>query len=149
MVLYTGIILLIVLLTRILSFWGLAFLKNGDITLIPQVLYFSYVENRGAAFGIFQDAKWFLIVVSVALFLAITYYVAHHRTTILKSHLIPLAMVAGGGIANVADRLQFGYVVDYINVYCIDYPVFNLADICVVLGVLWIAGMILFSKEKR
>ena len=146
---YLGIVLGIVFFTRLLAYWGISVLKAGDITLIPQILYLSYVENRGAAFGIFQDAKVFLIVVSVVLFLAITYYVVSQRKHLKLSLLLPLSMVAGGGIANVADRLSFGYVVDYIDVRVIQYPVFNLADICVVLGVFWIAGYILFSKDTK
>ncbi|MBO5408005.1 MAG: signal peptidase II [Clostridia bacterium] len=146
---YLGIVLSIVFFTRLLAYWGITVLKAGDITLIPQILYLSYVENRGAAFGIFQDAKVFLIVVPVILFLAITYYVVSRRKHLKLSLLLPLSMVAGGGISNVADRLSFGYVVDYIDVRVIRYPVFNLADICVVLGVFWIAGYILFSKDTK
>ena len=146
---YLGIVLLIILATRVLAFWGIHFLKFNDITLIPNALYFSYVENRGAAFGIFQDAKWLLIGVSVVLFLAITYYVVSHRKNISKWMLIPLSMIAGGGISNVADRFQFGFVVDYIDFRFINYPVFNLADICVVLGVIWLAVIIWKSADSE
>ncbi len=146
---YLAIVLLIILATRALAFWGIHFLTAGDITLIPNVLYFSYVENRGAAFGIFQDAKVFLVVLAVVMFLAITYYVASRYKTLSKWMLIPLSMIAGGGISNVADRLQFGFVVDYIDFRLISYPVFNLADICVVLGVLWLAIMILISPSAE
>ncbi len=144
---FLAIVLLIILATRALAFWGIHFLTSGDITLIPNVLYFSYVENRGAAFGIFQDAKVFLVVLAVVMFLVITYYVASRRKNLSKWMLIPLSMIAGGGISNVADRLQFGFVVDYIDFRLISYPVFNLADICVVLGVLWLAIMILISPS--
>lgn len=148
---YLGIVLFIILATRALAFWGIHFLTSGDITLIPNVLYFSYVENRGAAFGIFQDAKVFLIVLALLMFFVITYYVASHGKKLSKGMLIPLSMIAGGGISNVADRLQFGYVVDYIDFRLISYPVFNLADICVVLGVLWLAILIFKtpSAEKE
>lgn len=146
---YLSIVLLIILATRVLAYWGIRLLSTGDITIIPDVLYFSYVENRGAAFGIFQDAKLFLIVVAVVLFLVITYYVVSNRSTITMSWLIPLAMIAGGGISNVADRLQFGFVVDYIDFRLIHYPVFNLADICVVLGVIWFAVLILLPSKSE
>ena len=146
---YLGIVLAIVFFTRLLAYWGISVLKAGDITLIPDILYLSYIENRGAAFGIFQNAKVFLVVVSIVLFLFITYYVVSKRKRIRTSLLVPLSMVAGGGISNVADRLSFGYVVDYIDFRVIHYPVFNLADICVVLGVFWIAGYVLFSKDDK
>ncbi|MBQ7792404.1 MAG: signal peptidase II, partial [Clostridia bacterium] len=79
----------------------------------------------------------------------ITYYVASHHKTVSKWTLIPLSMIAGGGISNVADRFQFGFVVDYIDFRIINYPVFNLADIFVVLGVIWLAVMILKSPEPK
>ncbi len=147
MTLYMGIVLLLIFLTRILAYWTMHALATTDAIVIPEILKLTYVKNFGAGFGIFEGAKVLLISVSVILFILITYYVVSKKKEIKLSTLIPLALIAGGGISNVADRLQFGYVVDYINVYCIDYPVFNLADICVVIGVFWIAGKILFSKE--
>ncbi len=149
MAIYFGICLLIIFFTRILAYWGVYFLQGNPITVIPSVLYLSYVENRGAAFGIFQDAKVFLITLSLILFLAITYYVISRRKNMKASLLIPLAMVAGGGISNVADRFRFGFVVDYIDVRIIQYPVFNVADICVVLGVIWLAVIIWRTDCKK
>lgn len=147
---YLGIIFAIVFFTRLLAYWGISVLQGGgDITVVPKILYLSYVENRGAAFGIFQDAKIFLIVVAVVLFMLITYYVASQRKNLKSRLVIPLAMIAGGGISNVADRLSFGYVVDYIDFRVIRYPVFNLADICVVLGFVWLFCYILFSKDTK
>lgn len=149
MMLYMGIVLFLILATRILAYWGICVVKNGAIEVIPNVVKFSFVENTGAAFGVMKDAKFWLIAISVLLFIVITYYVVYKKKELKLSALISLAMVAGGGISNVADRLQFGYVVDYIDFYCINYPVFNLADICVVVGVFWIAVMILFAKEPK
>lgn len=149
MILYFGIVALIVFFTRILAYWGVFFLKGNPISLIGDVLYLSYVENYGAAFGIFQDAKIFLITLAVALFLVITYYVISKRKTIERNLIIPLSMIAGGGISNVADRIRFGFVVDYIDVRIIRYPVFNLADICVVLGVFWLAFVIWKTDSKK
>ncbi len=147
--LYIGIVLFLIFVTRILAYWGIYALAQSEIIVIPEVLKLTFVQNFGAGFGIFEGAKILLISISVILFLAITYYVVAKKKEIRLFTLIPLAMVAGGGISNVADRFQFGYVVDYINVYCINYPVFNLADICIVVGVFWIAAKILFAKEPR
>ncbi len=149
MAIYFGICLLIIFFTRILAYWGVYFLQGNPVTLIPSVLYLSYVENKGAAFGIFQDAKVFLITLALILFLVITYYVISHRKEIKPSLVVPLAMIAGGGISNVADRFRFGFVVDYIDVRVIQYPVFNLADICVVLGVIWLAVNIWRADCKK
>ena len=147
--LYVGIVLLLILATRCLAYWGIYMLAKSEITVIPGILNLTFVKNFGAGFGIFEGAKILLITISVVLFVVITFYVSFQKKHIRLSTLIPLALVAGGGISNVADRLQFGYVVDYINVHCINYPVFNLADICVVIGVFWIAAQILFEKETK
>lgn len=147
MIFYMGIVLFVIFATRFLAYWGIYTLAQAEITVIPDILKLTFVQNFGAGFGIFQGAKALLITVSVVLFILITAYVVFKKKQLKLSTLIPLALVAGGGISNVADRLQFGYVVDYINVYCINYPVFNLADICVVIGVFWIAAKIVFAKE--
>ncbi len=149
MILYMGIVLLLILATRFLAYWGISVLAKTEMIVIPDILNLTFVKNFGAGFGIFEGSKILLISVSVAFFVIITFYVAWKRHQIRFSSLLPLALIAGGGISNVADRLQFGYVVDYINVHCINYPVFNLADICVVIGVFWIAAKILFEKETN
>ena len=149
LILYMGIVLFLIFVTRILAYWGNFVLSHQAIEVIPNILKFNFTTNTGAGFGILDGEKFWLIAISVILFVVITYYVAWKKKEIKLSTLIPLAMVAGGGISNVADRLQFGYVVDYIDFYCINYPVFNLADICVVVGVFWIAAKILFAKEIK
>ncbi len=149
MILYMGIVLFLILVTRILAYWGNYFLPSGGVDVIPNVFKFSFVANDGAGFGIFAGEKFWLIAISVILVIAITYYVTYKGKSIHLSTLIPLALLAGGGISNVADRLQFGYVVDYLDFYCINYPVFNLADICVVVGVFWIAAKIVFAKDPQ
>lgn len=149
MVLYLSIVLMIILVSRGVAYWAVSLLEGADIPLITDVLYLSYVENRGAAFGIFQNAKVFLIGVSILLFLLITYYVVSKGKSLKKHLLIPLGMIAGGGISNVADRFSFGFVVDYIDFRLIHYPVFNLADICVVVGVFWVAFCILKDTKKQ
>ena len=148
MILYISVCAAVIILTRFLSDWGINSLKINDIVLIKDVLYFSYVENRGAAFGILQDSKVFLVIVALALFSGITYYIARHKD-IKMSLLLPLSLIAGGGISNVLDRLTFGFVVDYIDFRIIHFPVFNLADICVVCGTILLAYYILFIEGKK
>jgi signal peptidase II len=146
MVLYVTVCVIIAAVTRGLAYWGIYFLKKGEIPLINGVLHLSYVENTGAAFGIFQDSKIFLPVVSIVLFLALTYYAASRRKTLSTDLIIALAMIAGGGISNVADRFIFGFVVDYVYLKFINFPVFNFADTCVVLGTLYVAFKLLREK---
>lgn len=148
MVVYLSIVILIITLTRFLAYWGIYFLKNEGITLIDKVLYLTYVENTGAAFGIFKNETVMLSILGVLIFLAITFIIASKKI-VKKSYILPLALLAGGGISNVADRITFGFVIDYIDFSLINYPVFNFADICVVCGCLWLFFVILFEKSEN
>lgn len=146
MILYTSVVILIIALTRALAYFGIYFLKNNEIILIKNIFHLTYVENTGAAFGIFSNSTSFLSVIGILLFIAITYIVASKKN-LGKYEKILFACLAGGGLSNVCDRIFFGFVVDYFNFCFINYPVFNLADICIVGGCLLIAIKIIFKKE--
>ena len=147
MVLYITICTIIIALTRAFAYWGIYVLKDNPIVLIKNVLNLTYVENTGAAFGIFNSHTNILSIIGIIFFVIITYIVASKK---LKgtSFVVALAFLAGGGISNVCDRIKFGFVVDYIDFTLINYPVFNLADICVVLSCIYIFIKILFTKES-
>lgn len=144
MVLYISLTVVILALTRALAYWGIYFLKGNEITLINGVLNLTYVENTGAAFGIFKNSTSMLSFIGIALFVVITYIAASKKDLGTYTKIL-MACLAGGGLSNVCDRLSFGYVVDYINFCFINYPVFNLADICVVLSCILLAVKICFD----
>ena len=148
MVVYLSIVVFIIAITRVLAYWGIHFLNGGEIVLIKNVLHFTYVENTGAAFGIFKNSTTMLSVIGILLFLVITYIIASKKDLSLYVKVL-FACLAGGGIANVCDRMRFGFVVDYINFCLIDYPVFNLADICVVVSCILLAVKIIFSDNEK
>ena len=110
----------------------------SSFPIIKDVLHLTYVENRGAAFGMLQNHRWvFMIISSVMLVVLIIVMIKH------KKHLHPimnigLSFVFGGGIGNMIDRTLLGYVVDFIDFTLIDFAVFNIADtfICVGVGLL-------------
>lgn len=128
----------------------LEYLRPDSVTVIPGVLDFTYVENRGAAFGMLADHRWVFILLSVAAIVAIVIYLVWSKP---KSALLrfSLALIAGGGIGNMIDRIGRGFVVDFINATFVDFYVFNVADSCVCVGcALLIIWMIWDSvREKR
>ena len=126
-----------------------SYLMEKDITLIENILYFSYVENRGAAFGILQNARWLFIVISVAVIAAIIIYLAVKKPE-SKLFIMGLAAVSGGGIGNLIDRVSSGYVVDFIDFRIINFPVFNVADIfvCVEAALIFIYVLFIEGKEN-
>lgn len=99
--------------------------------IIKGVLHFTYIQNTGAAFGMLRDSGFLLSAISLVFLLAVVLFGA---TTPLSSRGMRLALGAGigGAVSNLIDRFTKGYVVDFIDFRV--WPVFNLADIAIVLG---------------
>lgn len=124
----------------------------GSIPFIPHLLQFTYVENYGAAFGIFKGKTFFLVgftsIIIFGMILAIIF------KKITGNFLIfSVSLVCAGGIGNLIDRIFRGFVVDYLDISPLfNFAVFNFADCCVVIGTLLIMIDILFlqkdNKEK-
>lgn len=104
-----------------------------SVTVIPHMINFTYVENRGIAFGLFADKRWLFMITSALLLVVIIFLIKYARVD-HSLFMVALSLVLGGGIANMLDRVFIGYVVDFIEVTFIDFPVFNIADCCVVIG---------------
>ena len=108
--------------------------------MIPHIVEFTYVENKGAAFGMLAEHRWVFLVFSSVAILGIVFYlfVKRPQSRIMR---ISLAFIAGGGIGNMIERLAHGYVTDFINPTFVDFYVFNVADSFVTIGcmplILW------------
>ena len=140
--------------------------KQGDLPLLPGVLEFHYLENTGAAFGIFQGRKWLFLILTVIILGTVGYlYVRiwsdlfQHlsaaetgiRTYAGKQICISygLSVLCAGAIGNLIDRMAHGYVIDFIHVLFLEFPVFNLADIYVTVSCIFIVLMFIFGKNKE
>lgn len=129
------------------KYWVVTSLKPvGSIGLIDGVLHFTYVENTGAAFGMFDGGQ---IVLSVVVALLIITVLVLLATKKIPGKILPWmgCLVAAGGIGNFIDRLVHGFVVDFIDFRLIHFAVFNIADSCIVVGVCVAAVLVLFTKE--
>ncbi len=119
--------------------------------LIDGFFNLTYVENRGAAFGAMQGARWFFVILAVVVVSAVAfYYYKCEKTPRTLPLRISLIMLVGGTVGNVIDRVFRGYVVDFLDfiVFGYDFPVFNVADILIVLGTFLLAGCILLMDVK-
>ena len=145
--LYFIIISLILVFDIFTKYLSSFYFKVSEIEVIKNILYFTYVENRGAAFGIMQNKQWFFILITLILIIAMILYIlkVKPQDILLK---LSLSFIIGGGICNLIDRVFKGYVVDFIDLRIINYPVFNIADCFVVIGAVLLCVYILFSKEK-
>ena len=126
-------------------------LKNQPaFNIINGVLEFNYLENRGAAFGMLQNQKIFFDFVAV-IFLCVIAYVlvkAPQKEKYFKLHIL-LVMIAGGAIGNLIDRLRFDYVVDFIYIALINFPIFNVADMYVTFSTVLLIFQVLFVYKEN
>ncbi len=129
------ILALILIFVDQLSKWlAVIFLQgNGTVGVIPFLFNFTYVENRGAAWGMFSEQRWIFILISSVAILALFVFLFIERPK-NKLLLSALFLILSGGIGNMIDRLLLGYVVDFIEFAFMDFPVFNIADSCVCIG---------------
>ena len=149
-----GALLLCVLLiaadqaTKLLA---VARLKDqAPFVLLPGVLELRYLENRGAALGILQGQKIFLVLFTGLLSALIIYF--YFRVPEGKRHLpvrIFLIMLFSGAIGNFIDRCRLDYVIDFIYFKLIDFPIFNVADCYVTIAVILFAIAILFVYKEE
>jgi len=116
----------------------------GSVHLWEGVLHLTYVKNPGAAWGMLADHRWVFMVFSTVAIIGLGIYLFgfSKEPTWVK---VSLALVIGGGIGNMIDRVLLGYVVDFIDFTLINFPVFNVADSCVTVG----AGLLMayFVKD--
>lgn len=117
------------------------------VIAIPDILSFEKVYNTGAAFSLFQGNTLFLVVISVITIGLILFYVFRKNALLNLVDVTGLAFLAGGAAGNLADRLAHLYVVDFVKLEFIEFPVFNFADIFINIGVIILLFSILFSKD--
>ena len=122
-----------------------------DIVLIENFIGLSYAENTGAAFSAFSDSTMLLSVITLILLLGgvVFLFLGKIEGKILNTCAV---LILAGGIGNLTDRFAQGYVVDYIKTLFIDFPVFNFADILVVVGCFVTCGYLIYDiirEEKQ
>jgi len=103
----------------------------GTYPIIEGVFHLHYLENRGAAFGIFQDQRLFFIAITIVITGGILWYLTRYPQDSLLLTMA-LSLIAGGAIGNLIDRILYGYVVDFFDFQF--FPVFNIADSAIVIG---------------
>jgi signal peptidase II len=115
---------------------------------IPHVLWWTYVQNHNGAFGLFGDHLWLLVGMAVAVLLVFWFA---FREAATQSKLVSLAFgaIVGAAIGNIIDRFHYGFVVDFIDLRW--WPVFNVADSCITVGValLILSGLVRERSAAR
>ncbi len=119
---------------------------KGTITVIDNFYYFTYVENRGAAFGIMQNKQWFFIIVTLLIFAAFGYILFKYKIE-GKLFFAAVVLIFGGGVGNLIDRIFRGYVVDFLQ-FSFFSPVCNAADYFITVGAVLLVISVLFCKKN-
>nr|WP_026263894.1 signal peptidase II [Paenibacillus terrigena] len=145
---------LIVLILDQVTKWIIATkLTIGDeISVIGNFFLITSHRNRGAAFGILQEQRWFFLIITTVVVCAIVWYMRHVRKTGSVALLTGLGMILGGAIGNFWDRALHGEVVDFLlfNFGSYSFPIFNIADSGIVIGVILVLiDSLFFSKDKE
>lgn len=128
--------LILVLIDQIVKYLITLNLNEFEsIIIIKNILSLTYVKNNGAAFSILSGNTIFLIIISI-----ITLIIIYKYLIINKKHnkieIITYSLFVGGLLGNLIDRIIHNYVIDYINLFIINFPVFNLADTFIVISVI-------------
>lgn len=123
-------IILIIVIDQIIK----AIVTNQNIAIIKNILNITYTQNYGIAFSLLQQ-RTVIISITILLLIITTIYTIKKINIISNIQLIAIISVLSGGISNLIDRAVRGYVIDYINIEFLEFPIFNLADIFITVGV--------------
>ncbi|MDO5725404.1 MAG: signal peptidase II [Tissierellia bacterium] len=147
------IALLSFLLDQIVKFIVVATLKGQrPYELIENFIYFHYVENRGAAFGILQNRKILFIIFTIIVVTGIILFLLKNYKRINNFIKISLGLLLGGAFGNFIDRIRLDYVVDFVSIKFFNkyqFAVFNLADVFIVLSTFMLVIYILFMSGNK
>ena len=120
----------------------------NTIPLVQDIFHLTYARNTGAAFSILRDKQVFLILVTAIVVVALICYLIKILKTGEATLKLALTFIIGGALGNLIDRIRLNYVTDFLDFTLINYPIFNFADVFVVLGVVVLSYFVLFKGAK-
>ena len=145
------LIALLVLLDQATKLAAVSALKDGGpFVLIPGVFQLQYLENRGAAFGLLQNARIFFLAVTLIALAAVIYVLV--RLPLKRRYIVLrflMVLIAAGAVGNMIDRVFLGYVRDFLYFSLIDFPIFNVADIYVTCATILLILLLLFYYKEE
>ena len=134
--------------SRLMPIGEMDFLKIGSV----KIMDLTYVQNDGAAFSSFSGKKYFLIILTAVMIIALAIFAVREYVKGKNKNpfmLFSTAAVVAGGIGNLIDRIRLGYVIDYFNMKLFRFAVFNFADVCVVVGAACLLICVILSEKKE
>lgn len=121
-----------------------------SVTVFEGILSFTYVENTGGAYGFGNGNTMIFIIINIIIIGIITKFIIDNKNNINTFALVNFGFIISGGIGNLIDRVFRGYVIDYIDInQLFEFPVFNIADICIVIGCISIGIFTIINTLKN
>ncbi len=144
-----SVVVLIVVIDQLIKFAVLNTISKGSVVLIPNILSLTYTQNVGVAFGIFLE-RIFLICLNIMIIYFVIKLMISKKYNFGKIAQLGMTLIVSGGIGNLIDRIFRGYVIDYIDITQVfNYPIFNFADICIVIGVIILMIIIIINTIEN
>lgn len=142
-------ILIIAILDQAAKLFAAGLLQSVDtVPLWNKVFHLTYVENRGAGWGMFSDHTWLLTVATIIVVVAAVGYVVAKRPK-NPLFLTAFTFMIGGAVGNLVDRIRQGFVIDFFDFTLINFPVFNVADCFITVGAITFVIYVLFFSDKK
>jgi signal peptidase II len=148
-VLYYVIALIVIALDQATKYAVVKKMALGEsIPLIPGVFHLTSHRNMGAAFGILQNQRWLFVVITLVVVagIIVTLYRIGRKLPVTS---LGLALVLGGAIGNFIDRVSTGQVVDFLDFTLINFPIFNVADSAITIGVVLLLWDVLTESRRN
>ena len=142
-------IFIIAILDQAAKFFAAGLLQSvKTVPLWNEVFHLTYVENKGAGWGMFSDHTWLLTVATMIVVIAAVSYMVVKKPKD-KLFLTAMTFMIGGAIGNLVDRIRQGFVIDFFDFTLINFPVFNIADCFITIGAAIFVVYVLFFSDKK
>jgi len=120
---------------------------GSSISQSGNIINIVFVKNTGAAFSIMQDSTNILILLSIVSLLGIFYFTFKNISSLRMKELLFISFLTSGILGNLYERISYGYVRDFFDLTFINFPIFNISDVFINIGVLGIIVLILLTKK--
>ena len=149
MLLYLILSILFVIVDQVVKMWIVNnFSLHDGMELIKGLVSILYVRNTGAAWGMFEGKMVFFYLIT-AVAVGTLLYLMFKEKGKSKLLLTAYALILAGAVGNFIDRIRLGYVVDMFKFEFIDFPIFNVADICLTIGVIFLFYYVIFKEQSK
>ena len=149
MLVYLILSILFVIVDQVVKMWIVNnFSLHDGMELIKGLVSILYVRNTGAAWGMFEGKMVFFYLIT-AVAVGTLLYLMFKEKGKSKLLLTAYSLILAGAVGNFIDRIRLGYVVDMFKFEFIDFPIFNIADICLTIGVIFLFYYVIFKEQSK